>query len=182
MAGRSWRPAGRGGVAAVALAAALAGCGEAPDDLPDPRDGRSGVQLSGTVRGRQVAVNDGLPELVVGDCDVAAGADDDVCVVSEDLSGAPFVLVFENPAALRPDTTLAVGGTCGTPEACDAVVAEAVLDVQLDQGDERRRATGGEVRLTVVEPSQRYAGELRVELPGGSVSGTFDVVPRPDRP
>lgn len=169
---------------ALALAAvAAAACGEAPDDLPDPRGGRSGVQLSGTVSGRQVAVNDGLPDLVVEDCDIADGRDEDVCVVSEDLSGSPFVLVVENPAALAAGTALAVDGTpCGEPAACDAVVDAVVLDVQVAGGERRRRATGGEVRVTVVEPGRRYAGELRVEVPGGTFSGTFDVVPRPDRP
>lgn len=174
----------RTAVVAAALALTAGACGEAPDDLPDPRDGRSGLQLSGTVDGRQIAVNDGLPDLVVGDCDLDDGRDDDVCVVSEDLSGAPVVVVFENPAVLVPGASLPVDGApCGTAEACDAVTGRAVVDVQVGQGEGRRRASGGEVRVAVVEPSARYAGELRVELPqGGSMSGTFDVVPRPDRP
>lgn len=159
----------------------LAACGETPGDvLPDARGGRSGLQASGRIDGRQIAINDGLPELVF-DCDLNAGPDEDLCVVTEDLSGELIVLAFENPDVLVEGTTVPVGTTpCAEGRACDQVRDVALVDVQIGTKD-RVRARSGEVTLEVVEPSARYRGDLDLKLPGGgTLSGIFDLVPRPD--
>ncbi|HUG83135.1 MAG TPA: hypothetical protein VMM13_01155, partial [Euzebya sp.] len=58
----------------LGLTLLLTGCGETPGDvLPDPRDGRSGIRLSGLLDDRQVAMSDGLPTINAGDCDVNEG-------------------------------------------------------------------------------------------------------------
>jgi hypothetical protein len=177
-----------GGVTALAL---LSGCWASgstsgPSSM-SPRDGASGLRLAGTLEGRQVAVNDGLPRLQYGDCDPMDGPDADLCVISRTIDGRLFVLVVENPDVLvatsgRSGPGLAVRDpACANPQACDAVAGGAVVDVQLDTGP-RRRAAGGTLKLSVVEPVLRYVGELTMRLPdGGELSGQFDLVPRPDK-
>ncbi len=170
-------------VALLLTAVLLPACGGVPLEgrAVQPRDGRAGLRLSGMVAGRQLALNDGAPELLAGDCDPNDGLDDDdVCIVANDIDGGLVVVVFENPSALATGASLPIADPgCRSPEVCDEVTDVAVVDVQLGVG-RRRRATGGRVELTVVEPLQRYAGELRVELPDGRASGEFDVVPLPD--
>lgn len=163
--------------AVVALAVAGCGTGEQPQ-TPQPRDGRAGVQLSGTLDGSQVAVSDGSPDLIVGDCDVVGGAARDLCVVSRDLRGGAVVLTVRNPDALVAGTALPVATSDCEGVACDTVTDVAIVDVRL--GDTvGQRASGGQVDVTVVDEGRRYAGRLRLELPGGSLSGHFDLVPRP---
>lgn len=158
----------------------LSGCGRG-GATQQPRDGRAGLQASGTLEGRQVAVSDGGPNLVIDDCDPPDGLDDDVCAQARDLDGDLFVLVFENPDVLITGADLAVGGDCADTVACDAVRDVAVVRVQSGTG-ERVAATAGELRLTLVEPGRRrFVGSFRLELPGGNVSGSFDLVPRPER-
>lgn len=164
--------------AALAVVAAACGTGEQPM-TPQPRDGRAGLQLSGTLAGAQVAVSDGSPDLVVGDCEVVGGAAHDLCVLSRDLRGGPVVLAVRNPDVLAEGSTVPVGDPGCAGDACDAVTDVAVVDVAVD-GDVRQRATGGMLALTVVDEERRYAGRLRLDLPGGALSGHFDLVPRPD--
>lgn len=164
----------------VVLVLLVGGCGvpAGQSAAVQPRDGRAGVQLSGTVEGRQVVVADGLPRLVVDDCDPRLG-DRDVCVISRTLDGRLFVLALENPDVFEVGADLPVADPdCADEDACDAVIDVAVVDVQLDTG-ERVRATGGRLVVDVVEPHLRYAGSLTLRLPGGTLSGGFDVVPRP---
>ncbi|HUG86901.1 MAG TPA: hypothetical protein VMM13_20190, partial [Euzebya sp.] len=154
---------------------------ETPGDvLPDPRDGRSGIRLSGLLDDRQVAMSDGLPTINAGDCDVNEGVDRDLCILTEDISGQPIIIVFENPAVLAEGTTLAVGtGDCADPAACDRVVDVAIIEVGFD-ADARIRAVSGELRMEVVVPGARYRGAFEIRLPDGSnLDATFDVVPRP---
>lgn len=161
------------------FAIALVGCGEAQDVLPDPRDGRSGVQLSGLLDDRQVAISDGLPILVTGDCDVNEGPDRDVCFVTEDISGELIRIVVENPDVLEEGVRLPVGSDCRTDADCEAVTDAVVLEFEF--GDRRRvRAESGTLTMEVVVPGSRYRGEFDVRLPDGNLSATFDVVPRPE--
>lgn len=161
---------------AAALAAACATGGSA---TPQPREGRSGLQLSGTVDGRQLAVSDGAAELEVGDCDPQDGVDEDVCVIANDIEGELVVLVFENPDALESAAILDVDNPACPPDECDDVADAAVVELQVGVAP-RVRATGGSLSLRQVEPFLYYSGEIRLELPDGSVSGDFDVVPLPD--
>lgn len=163
-------------LAAVLL---LAGCGGAqPLGSVQPRDGRSGLQLTGTLDGRQVTVADGLPDLQVANCNPNAGPGEDVCAISRTIDGAVFVLVIDNPAALEEGRVLDVADP-GCATACEDVDDVAVVDVQV-HGGARQRAIGGRLELTVVDPPARYAGRLSLQLPGGRLTGSFDLVPRPD--
>ncbi|CAN5745993.1 hypothetical protein BH24ACT15_BH24ACT15_25960 [soil metagenome] len=160
----------------------LAACGDTPGDvLPDARDGRSGLQGSGRIDNTQIAINDGLPEINFGDCDINAGPDQDFCIITEDISGELIVIVFENPDVLVEGATVPVGDTpCVEGRGCDAVTDRALVDLQGGVGD-RVRAQSGQVTLDVVVPLSRYRGDLDLKLPGGgTLSTTFDVVPRPD--
>lgn len=167
-------------IVALVLAAVVAGCGVAESGTQQPpRDGRAGLQVTGTAEGRQIAVRDGAPQLVVGDCDPTSPPDDDVCAISQTVGGELFVLSFENPDVLEEGAELAVADSgCGGPS-CDDITDFAVVDVQLG-GGERIRATEGEIRVRSVEPFLHYAGTLRLELPSGRLSGDFDLVPRED--
>jgi len=154
------------------------GTGEQPQ-TPQPRDGRAGLQLAGTVAGSHVAVSDGSPDLIVGDCDVVGGAARDVCVISRDLRGEEVTIVVRNPDVLVEGKTVPVEDPGCAGAACDAVTDVAVVDVRLGE-EYQRRATGGALTLTAVEERLHYAGGLRLDLPDGALSGHFDVVPRPD--
>lgn len=158
----------------------LAGCGgsEAGTSASE-RDHRPGLTFTGTVDGRQVAIRDGGPELVVSDCDPADSIDEDVCVISQTIGGELFVLVFENPDVLIGGQTVTVSGSPCRGTACDDITEHAVVDVQFGDG-QRIRATGGELRLATVQPLVYYSGEMRLEVGGGRLSGEFDVVPRED--
>lgn len=165
------------------LAALLAGCGAEPvgtgPSAVRPREGRSGLQLAGVIRGQQIAVSDGLPRLEATDCDPGDGADRDVCVVSRTIDGTLLVLVFENPGVLAPGTVPVAPGDCARPEDCDRVTGTAVIDVQAGVRG-RARAQGGSLALQVVEPGQRYVGSLSLQLPDGRIDGAFDLIPRPE--
>ncbi|MGI9016507.1 MAG: hypothetical protein ACR2HR_05275 [Euzebya sp.] len=169
--------------AALTLAVLLlSACGSTPGDvLPDPRDGRSGIRLSGTLQDRQVAFSDGLPELNFGDCDLNTGNDRDFCIITRDINGELIVIVFENPDALMQGERLAVADVdCADPPACDQVTEAALIDVQVGVTD-RVRAVSGQVTMEVIEPLRRYRGDFDIRLPDGSaLSATFDVVPRPE--
>lgn len=164
----------------LAAAALLAACGtgEQPQ-TPQPRDGRAGLQLSGTVAGSQLAVSDGSPDLIVGDCAVAGGDASDVCVISRDLRGGEVTLAVRNPDVLVEGRTVPVRDSDCAGSACDAVTDGAVVDVLVGEEYQRRVETGT-LMMTAVQERQHYAGRLQLHLPDGVLSGHFDVVPRPD--
>ncbi|HWB71994.1 MAG TPA: hypothetical protein VG452_07235 [Egibacteraceae bacterium] len=168
------------GVLVGAVLAAACGTGPAPDAAGQPRDGRAGLQLTGTVGGRQVAVSDGAPRLIVGDCDPQDGPDDDVCLVSRDIDGTLVRLLIENPEVLEAGASVPVADVDCPPRACDALTDVAVVELQVGVGEQTRRATGGLVTTSVVQPRLRYAGTLTLEFPDGRLAGGFDVVPRSD--
>jgi hypothetical protein len=168
----------RSGWVLIVLAVLVAGCWPTPPETVQPREGRAGLQLAGSIAGRQLAVSDGAPRLTVGDCDPDAAGDEDVCAIADSIDGDLVVLVFENPDVLRAATTVPVGDPgCGTR--CDAVADVAVVDLQL--GSARRlRARGGRLAVRDLTPFSRYAGDLRLSFAAGSVAGSFDLVPRSD--
>lgn len=147
----------------------------------EPRDGRSGLQLAGTVDGRQFAVNDGAPVMRLGDCDVNDGADIDLCFFTREVDGGFVAIVVENPDIVAVGDVEVAQSSCRSPH-CGDVDDGAVVELQLAPGTPRVRATGGRLRFDTVEERKRYAGTLRLTLPEGSLSGTFEVVPRPEEP
>lgn len=162
------------------VACGTAGTGEGVAGI-EPRDGRSGLVLSGVIRGRQVAVSDGAPRMRVDDCDRNTGRDLDVCFFSRDIDGNFLAVIIENPDALAGGKQLPVADPGCQPQVCDEVTDVAIVDVQLGADTPRMRATGGRLSLDVVQPRFRYAGTLRLQLPDGELSGTFDVVPKPEQ-
>ena len=144
-----------------------------------PRDGRSGLYLTGTVDGRQFAVNDGAPVLRTGDCDVNDGADRDLCFFSRDVDGGFVGIVIENPDLAAEGTVDVVDDPCQSPH-CDDVTSGLLVELQRVAGAERTRAIGGRVTFDLVEEGRRYAGTMNLVLPDGRISGTFEVVPRPE--
>jgi hypothetical protein len=129
-----------------------------------------GVQATGRIDGRRVAISDGGPETVIGDCDPGDGLDDDVCWVARTIDGLTIAFVIENPGAWAVGDVLAVrGDVC---RSCDDVIDHAVVDLRVD--GTQRRATGG--RITVTGVGTRYAAEFRVVLADGDeLTGTFNV-------
>jgi hypothetical protein len=169
--------------ALAALALAVAGCGAATERQgghQPPRDGIAGLQLTGTFAGRQVALSDGAPNLLVGGaCARRLGLAADLCFGSRNIDGTQVAVVFLNPGVLQPGATLPVArGGCRTVEECAEVTDAAVVEVQV--GDRRQRAEGGQLSLRQVVPGSRYVGGMTLELRAGRLSGSFDVVPRPD--
>lgn len=167
-------------LAAASALLLLAGCTASSATTIQPRDGRSGLWGTGTLDGRQVVVTGGLPELLVGDCDPGDGPDRDVCFITSTIDGQSFVLTIQNPDVLVEGAELDVEDPgCGPGDGCDDVAGVAVVTIKLGT-EPARRATNGTLRVTTVEPFQRYAGRLNLTLPNGRFTGTFDVVPRPD--
>lgn len=181
MGGWPGRVVRRAALLAAAAAVALSGCGESASlgQAVQPRDGRAGLQVTGQLGGRQVSLSQGAPELVVGDCDPGDGRDGDVCAIAADVDGTLFVVSFENPDVLEAGATVPVGDPDCAPAACDTVSDVAIVDVQSGVG-RRVRATGGVVQVDTVEPFRRYVGEAQLDLPDGSLSLVFDLVPRAD--
>ena len=175
----------RNAAGAVLLMLGLVGCatsGGGPGvSSIEPVGGRSGLQLSGTLGGRQLAVNDGAPVLRLGDCDVNDGSDTDLCFFSRELDGGFFALIIENPDVVVEETVDVAEDPCRSPH-CDDVTSGILVEVQREPGGPRDRATSGRVEFSTVEEGRRYAGSLRLVLPDGELSGTFEIVPRPDEP
>jgi hypothetical protein len=173
---RGWRAA-----LAAASVVLLAACGASGSmqPQPEPRDGRSGLQLSGSFGGKQVAVSDGLPRLLVGDCSVRHGIPAEVCFASRNIDGNPVIIGLANPEAVASAEQLEAGrARCATMQGCAEVDGHALVFVLV--GEELRQATGGSVGVSTHEPGSRYAGELRLEVGRDRLTGTFDVVPRPE--
>lgn len=170
-------------LAAIATAATLVACGASGTATGvgsiQPRDGKSGLQLSGTLGNRQVAVNDGAPVLRLGDCDVNDGADEDLCFFSREVEGGFFALIVENPDVITPGKVAVVDPSCVSPY-CQDVADGAVVELQVERGGERMRASGGTINVTTAERGQRYAGTMALEFGDGRISGSFQVVPRPE--
>ncbi len=169
-------------IVAVTLLVALTGCGAASQSLsslPEPRDGRSGLKLSGTFEGRTLAVSDGLPRLVLQDCRARHDIPAEVCFASRSMDGSPVVVGLANAEAIASEGRMeAAQARCATVAACREVTDHALVFVRVD--DTVKQATGGSVSISELRDAERYVGELRLRVGGGRLSGTFDVVPRPD--
>jgi hypothetical protein len=162
----------------IVLAVWVSGCWPSPAESTQPREGRSGLQLTGSIAGRQLAVSDGSPQVTAGDCDPDVSGDSDVCAIGQSIDGELVVVVFENPDVLVAGASLPVADPgCGAR--CDQITDAAVIDLQVGTG-RRMRARGGRLELEEVTPFSRYAGEVRVSFASGAVAGSFDLVPRSD--
>lgn len=129
-----------------------------------------GVQATGRIDGARVAISDGGPETLIGDCDPGDGADEDVCWIARTIDGLTIAFVIENPSALVPGETLPVRSDMCSD--CDAVTEHAVVDLRID-GEQRRASSG---QLVVTQAGPRYAASFRLGFAGGDeLTGEFNI-------
>lgn len=156
--------------ACTVLALVLLGCASpnVPQRQPEAVD--DGVQATGRLDGRRVAISDGAPETNLTDCDPGGLPDDDVCWIARTIDGVTVAFVVENPAVLAADETVRVrDGDCDT---CDDVRDHAVVDLRVD--GTQQRATSG--RLAVQQVGERYAADFEVRfVSGDALTGSFNI-------
>ena len=152
----------------VLLVACPADEAQRPPVAPD-----DGLQVSGVYGGRQLALSDGEPEVLYGDCDPQQGADTDLCIVASMLEGGSFALVFENPDVLTAGDSVSVADVACGDGGCDDIEDTAVVEVRV--GTTAQGAVGGTV--TVREADQRFAGSFVLRFTDGTLTGDFNVRP-----
>lgn len=156
----------------LVAAAVLSGCAEGDAVQRQPVTGDDGVQATGRLDGRRIAISSGAPDVVLGDCDAGDGLDRDLCLNVRTIDGITLNLVVENPDALPPGERLPVRDSGCVAVACDDVVDRAVVDVRV--AGRQVRATGGS--LTLGRLDARAVGRFDLRLPDGDgLLGTFDV-------
>lgn len=154
--------------------ALLTGCAEGDVVQRQAQTGDDGIQATGVLDGRRVAISTGDPQVVWGDCDPVDGLDRDLCVVGRTIDGVTLSVVIENPEALVAGESLPVRGDACEAVACDAVTDHAVVDLRVEGG--QRRATGGRIVASAVD--ERVAADLDLRFPNGDrLTGGFDVAP-----
>lgn len=152
------------------LAVVLVGCASpnVPQRQPEAVD--DGVQATGRIDGRRVAISDGAPETNLTDCDPGGLPDQDVCWIARTIDGVTIAFVVENPGALAAGQAIQVrDADCDT---CDDVRDHGVVDLRVDGA--QQRATRG--RLEVRQVGQRYAADFDVRFRGGDMlTGSFNI-------
>jgi hypothetical protein len=152
----------------------LAACAEGDVVQRQAQTGADGIQATGILDGKRIAVSSGEPEVVRGDCDPADGLDRDLCIVGRTIDGVTINVVIENPDALVAGESLPVLPSSCAAAACDELSEQAVVDVRV--AGEQRRATRGSLRPTSTEG--RIAAEFDLRFPDGDrLTGRFDVDP-----
>lgn len=161
------------------LAVTLAACASSQQVGVQPRDGRAGLQVTGTMAGRQVAVSDGAPRLLAGDCSLFTPLPVELCAVSRDIDGGAVVLGIGNAAAVAASGTLEVGEPgCTSQATCREVTDHAVVLLQV--ADTVHPARSGSLTISEIEAGTRYVGQFSLTTADGRVTGSFDLVPRSD--
>ena len=156
---------------AAAAAGVLAACSPTPQQA-QPTGTDDGIQLTGRIDDKRLAVSEGAPQVLRGDCDPNDGRDSDLCVLMSTIDGERLTIVFENPEALEVGAIEVVDEACrGTT--CDGVRDGLVVDVRL--GTDTTRALSGRVVLDEAG-LRRYRGELALDLvPNGRLTGSFNL-------
>ncbi len=166
-------PSRRPAVVAVVLAFALAlsGCATASVAHRQAEADDDGVQVTGTLGGARVAISEGVPDVVFGDCDPGIEIDQDVCWSARTIDGMTVAMVIENPDVLVAGEAVdVIGDTCDLD--CDDVTDGVVVDVRWD--GRQVRATSG--RLEVGSVDERVSAAVDVNLVGGDgLDGTFNI-------
>lgn len=160
------------------LAVALTGCAEGDAVQQQAVTGQDGIQATGRVDGKRVALTTGSPTVVYGDCDPNDGLDVDLCVLGRTIDGVRINLVIENPDEMVVGEAVSVTReTCQGPD-CDDVTGGLVVDLRVD-GDEIRVESG---TVTATAIGERSAAAFTLRFSGGDLlSGSFDVA-TPNRP
>ena len=157
---------------ALAAAIVLVGCGDQEAAQRQAETAVDGIQATGQLEGRRLAISVGEPEVVDGDCDPNDGVDDDLCLVARTIDGETVAVVVENPAALDGEGRVPV-----RPAGADANVEEitdhAVVDLRF--GGRRIDVTSG--RFDVRRDGDRLAADFDFRFPEGRLVGEFDVRP-----
>ena len=156
----------------VVLAALLGACGGGDVEVREPVSGRDGIQATGRLEGRPVAISRGAPIVIIGDCDPGDGPDEDLCIEARTIDGLTVLLVIENRDALVAGETVPVGrATC--TDGCDSRRDEVIARVELPELT--REVTGGSLEVTADGP--RYTADFDLTLSGNDrLRGSFDVV------
>ncbi len=161
-------------VATAALVVAAVGCTDAGVVQRQAVSADDGIQATGRLEGRRVAISAGEPEVLHGDCDPGQGPDTDLCIVTRTIAGTQIVIVVENPAVLQAGSRTPVVGGCA--DGCDDRTDGAHVVVRVDG----RSAVAVDGSLAVHRSDDRYAADFRLRLAdGGDLSGSFDVRVRP---
>lgn len=165
-------PVTRRAVAALLSAAALVGCVSTDESQRQAEVPDDGLQATGLLDGRRVAISRGEPGVIDGDCDANDGTDRDLCLRVRTIDGVTLNLVLENPGALAVGERLEVRrDPC---EHCDDVVSYAVVRVRV--GGESREAQRG--HLTPTRVDDRIAADFDLHLSDGDrLTGSFSVRP-----
>lgn len=154
------------------VAVVLVGCVSTDESQRQPEVPDDGLQATGLLDGRRIAISRGEPDVVHGDCDANDGLDRDLCVQVRTIDGVSLNLVLENPDALVAGERLEV-----RPDPCvqcDDVRDHAV--VRIRTGGTTRPAEGGHLTPSLV--GERIAAEFDLHLPGGDrLTGSFSVRP-----
>lgn len=149
----------------------LAGCAESSVVHRQPEANDDGVQVTGTLGGARVAISEGVPDVVFGDCDPGIDIDQDICWSARTIDGMTVGVVVENPAVLVAGETVdVVDVDCDLD--CDEVTDGVVVEVRWE--GQSARAVGG--RLDVTDVGERVAADVDLRLPGSDrLTGSFNV-------
>ncbi|MBY5163089.1 hypothetical protein [Salsipaludibacter albus] len=163
------RPASWVGVVVVAIL--LAGCATSSTEHRQAEAMDDGVQVTGTLDGARIAISEGVPDVLFGDCDPGFEVDDDVCWSARTIDGMMVSMVIENPDVLVPGETVEVV-TSDCVDDCDTVTEGVVVEIRAD--GRGRRAVDG--RLEVERADERVAADFDVTLPDADrLTGSFNV-------
>lgn len=160
---------------AVLAVVVLVGCAEAENPQPQARFPDEGLQTTGQLAGKRIAVSSGNPTVTFGDCDPEDGIDEDLCITARTIDGEAVTVVIENPAALSGfvDGEIPVDADPCRRADCDDITTHAVVDVRSD--GEVYRALSGTIRPNTVRPGH-VAARFRFTLRGGGrLTGSFNV-------
>lgn len=164
-------PPRRRRLAALALVLlAATGCAGSDESQRQPEVPDDGLQATGVLDGRRVAISRGEPGVVHGDCDANDGADRDLCLRVRTIDGVDVNVVIENPDALGPGRRLEVRpDACGH---CDDVGDHAVVRLRTDAWT--RQAESGHLTPSLV--GDRVAAEFDLRFRDGDrLTGAFSV-------
>lgn len=162
----------RRSASALLLIALLVGCVSTDESQRQPEVPDDGLQATGLLDGRRIAISRGEPDVVHGDCDANDGLDRDLCLRVRTIDGVSLNLVIENPDALVVGERLEVRQDPCLH--CDDVRDHAVVRVRTD-GTTRPVESG---QLTPSLVGERIAADFDLRLPRGDrLTGTFSVRP-----
>lgn len=156
----------------VLIALFLVGCVSTDESQRQPEVPDDGLQATGLLDGRRIAISRGEPDVVHGDCDANDDLDRDLCLRVRTIDGVSLNLVLENPDALVTGERLEVRRDPCTH--CDDVRDHAVVRVRTD--GTTRQVEGGHLTPSLV--GERIAAEFDLRLPNGDrLTGSFSVRP-----